>query len=130
MQSSQQIVPRSARDGSARDGVHWKLLTLTESDAAVLDEVAQVIRSQLQNRNKIWLKMVKRRGLAKSAREFLADIHRHEHGSGRVRDTTWARSHRHTRRDALRAQNVMGYHYRAVDAGSSHSTPIVLSSDD
>ena len=77
--------------------------------AKAFEEAAQILRSQIPHRNRIWMKSVIDRKLGNDVTDFVADIHRFE-STGRKRDTTWGEGG--TKVEKRRVHNTMGYQTR------------------
>lgn len=72
-----------------------------------LVEASDIIKSQLVNRNHIWVTSLVKQNIGQDASSLVADV-RWAESTGRTRSVTWARNPQ----EARRSRNLMGYRLR------------------
>jgi hypothetical protein len=82
--------------------------------ADTFEEAAKILRSQIEHRNKVWLKTIAKSKLGKDVADFVDDIQSYE--GLRTQTTTWGRGK--GRAEKEKAVYTMGYQRRTAGPGS------------
>jgi len=90
-----------------------------KTHADLLEQAADIIRSQLPHRNQIWISSMVDRNIGHDVADFVLDVP-HVERTGRRRENTWARSG--DKVGQLCSRNTMGFQMRSGSAMTPHDS--------